>query len=89
VTALDHETTVLDALDFDVPCQDARCDDAAEWIATLRGLSCCVPTRLFCDAHMEDRLWKSRNCDGWVCVHHGLIAPTAECWIDAEPLNPR
>lgn len=90
MTALDHETTALDALDVEIPCDNPRCDDGALWVVRWRGMPCCLPLNLTCDACLEStRQWLEKHRgDTGACSEHGGVVPLALLRLDAEPLNP-
>ncbi|GAA0189716.1 hypothetical protein GCM10008944_01460 [Cytobacillus oceanisediminis] len=93
MTLTDHETTVLDHLDVEIPCDHSRCDAAAEWVERWHGLRCCVPVGLVCSDCLERaREWlrtrQRRPLYRVRCNTHGVTSSVGDCRIDAEPLNP-
>lgn len=91
MTATDHETTVLDGLDFDLPCEQLECDRTAEWIVTVRGLPCCTAKVLGCTPCVEEgrRIYvQLTHAHRVICQAHGCHAPGDQCVFETEPLNP-
>lgn len=83
MTVTDHETTVLDELDVEVPCDNPRCDDAADWAMRWHGMPCCAPLALVCAECLEEsRTWLSRaqrESAIATCKQHGTDFQIADC----------
>lgn len=88
MTVTDHETTVLDDLDFAVPCEGLRCDVAAEHFVVARGLHCCEPTYFACSGHLARWREALTLFEFLRCLKHDTLARTSRCWYDARPLKP-
>lgn len=89
MTVTDHETTVLDDLDFAAPCQaDEECGATATLLVTVRGFPCCTKRVASC---ADCLAWlRAQLASGtWVtCLKHGGEARAADLRIDAVPLDP-
>lgn len=89
MTATSNETSVLDLLDFAVPCLRDECDRPAEWIAWLRGMPCCTPSSPLCSQCLAQDRVDLRAAGLLTCSDHGTLIASSQLSIDAEPINPR
>lgn len=89
MTVTDHETTVLDELDVEIPCD--RCPEpkpAARWAVIWRAIPACCPGDwlTICDGHRR-HLDHYVAHDALLICPHGPIGAVRDHLVRIEPLD--
>ena len=92
--APDTDQVILEALDFDTPCDQSHCDTTAAWIITVRLRACgCLHVHVHCETCKDDRLaYFDETCPGLHCGKCGTSSASVfsriRDHIDIESIEP-